>query len=701
MPARSFALVLLLLLCPLPAGWAAEPAGATVVLQLPPSMSPEAVKALIADLAAKGAQAASGAVDPPAADMPALMTGMKSAAQLWAATKKGAMRAVPVLLQLPQVWVRHVEAEGGTRDDALRFWAIAFAGLVAAPLIGRGMRALFDRRPAVEPGLAPRLRAAVIQLLVAGAGLAVFAFVFCAALMAVSMGRPILAETADRLVWAALQWRLSIVLLTIVLSPRRSDLRLLAVDDGDAGVCSRWFAIYLTVAPLNVFVVWLVERLGFGQEAVFGVALTLGLVITGYKVAMFWATRRPIRRAILAATGGEPGPVRRAVAASWHWAFIALSVGIFFAAGIEFALGKGALVARASAATQAIVVVLAVVGQASHNLISRLCACDATDIRRALRLARLHRALSRLSDAFVWLLGAAWLGEIWGFDLVDPEPGSVERLFVRPAFEAALTVVAAWILWTALSAVIDEKMPPPATPGDEDETPGSASRLDTLLPLLRNTLLIALAVVAVIVALATLGLDIGPLLAGLGVLGIAVGFGAQSLVRDVISGIFFLMEDAFRVGEYIDTGRLRGTVEGMSLRSVRLRHQNGQVHTIPFGQVQSVTNYSRDWSVIKFNLHLEPTADIETVRKTVKRVGEELLDNPETGAEFIQPLKMQGVVDVLQTALVVRCKFTATPARPTYLQRLALRQLIEAFAEAQIRFAAPNVTVQLASAAAG
>jgi len=190
-------------------------------------------------------------------------------------------------------------------------------------------------------------------------------------------------------------------------------------------------------------------------------------------------------------------------------------------------------------------------------------------------------------------------------------------------------------------------------------------------------------------------------LAGLGVLGIAVGFGAQSLVRDVISGIFFLMEDAFRVGEYIDTGRLRGTVEGMSLRSVRLRHQNGQVHTIPFGQVQAVTNYSRDWSVVKFNLHLEPTADIETVRRAIKQVGQELLEDPEIGTEFIQPLKMQGVIDVLQTALVVRCKFTATPVRPTYLQRQALRRLIDAFGTGQIRFAAPNVTVQLASASVG
>jgi small-conductance mechanosensitive channel len=700
MSTRLIALALLFLICAPPAGSAAEQAGTTVVLQLPPSMSPNQVKGLIADLASKGAEPVAAPADPPAASGPALMTGMKLTVRIWEETKK-AMRAVPVLWQLPQIWVRHVEDEGGTRDAALRFWAIALAGLVAAPLIGLGMRAAFDHRLVVAPGLAPRLRAAFIKFLVAAGALAIFAFLFCAVLMAVSMGRPILAETADRLVWTALQWRLSIVVLSIVLSPHRSDLRLLAIDDADARVCSRWFSVYLAVAPFNFFVVWLVERLGFGHEAVFGAALTLGLVITAYKIVMFWVTRRPIGRAVLAATGGEPGPIRRAVAASWHWFFIAMSLGIFFGAGVEFALGKGAWVARAATATQGIVVALAVVGQASHNLISRLCACDGTDVRLSLRRARLHRALSRLADAFWWILGAAWLGETWGFDLVDPEPGSIERLLVRPTLEAAATIVAAWILWTVLSAVIDEKMPPPAAPGDEDEIPGSASRLDTLLPLLRNTLLIGLAVVAVIVALATLGLDIGPLLAGLGVLGIAVGFGAQSLVRDVISGIFFLMEDAFRVGEYIDTGRLRGTVEGMSLRSVRLRHQNGQVHTIPFGQVLSVTNYSRDWAVVKFNLHLEPAADIETVRKTIKRVGEELLDDPEIGHEFMQPLKMQGVVDVLQTALVVRCKFTATPSRPTYLQRQALRRLIDAFAASQIRFAAPNVTVQLTSAAAG
>ena len=98
-------------------------------------------------------------------------------------------------------------------------------------------------------------------------------------------------------------------------------------------------------------------------------------------------------------------------------------------------------------------------------------------------------------------------------------------------------------------------------------------------------------------ALAAMGLQIGPLLAGAGVVGIAVGFGAQTLVRDILSGVFFLLDDAFRVGEYIESGGIRGTVESFSLRSVKLRHLNGQLHTVPFGDLKAITNFSRDWVV--------------------------------------------------------------------------------------------------------
>jgi moderate conductance mechanosensitive channel len=714
-------LIAFLLCCPLvlaaPPSHAAEPAragsGATIVLQLPPSMPPEAVRAILAELAAKGARPGAVSPDPPPAATIApakgqAMTRASLAATVWTASGQ-AFAALPRLAEVPRRWGELAVAGGASRHAAVAFWIVALVGILAVPLVGIAVRRVFDRRwqVVVEPGLGPRLQVAGVRVVVAVASLVAYALVYWAALWFLSSGAPIMEEAADHLVLAAVKWRLLMIALVTVVSPYRADLRLLAIEDADAFTCWRWITVYLAINPLVVFLIWFVERLGFDHAAVYGLAFVTGLAATLYKIAMFWAIRRPIGRAIRAATIGEPNLCRRTLADYWHWLFVALALAVFVGAAIEFALGRGSSATSASAATQVIVVALAVAWQAGHKLIAHLFEADGkaaavADPALALRRANFSRVLLRLYNALLGIFGAAWLAQTWGLDLVGPPPGGIERMVVRPAVEAAATIIGAWILWTALSAVIDEKMPHAIGPDDEDgPNAGSVSRVGTLLPLIRNVVLISLAAIALIVALSTLGLNIAPLLAGLGVIGIAVGFGAQSLVRDVISGIFFLMEDAFRVGEYIDTGRLRGTVEGMSLRSVRLRHQNGQIHTIPFGQILAVTNFSRDWSVVKFNLHLEPAADIETVRRTIKRVGEALLEDTEVGGEFIQPLKMQGVVDVMQHTLVVRCKFTATPGRPTYLQRLALRRLIEAFGGAGVHFAAPSVTLQFGAAAAG
>src|SRR5262249_2566753 len=161
-------------------------------------------------------------------------------------------------------------------------------------------------------------------------------------------------------------------------------------------------------------------------------------------------------------------------------------------------------------------------------------------------------------------------------------------------------------------------------------------------------------------------------IAGASIFGLAISFGSQSLVRDIVSGIFFMADDAFRIGEYIDTGKLKGTVEGMSIRSLRLRHQNGLVPVIPVGQIQQGTNFSRDWTTVKFNLRLALQSDLEKVRKAVKQIGAEMMQDPELGPEFLQPVKLQGVMDIDQNAIVIRVKFTARPRQPSLLQREAL-----------------------------
>jgi small-conductance mechanosensitive channel len=202
-----------------------------------------------------------------------------------------------------------------------------------------------------------------------------------------------------------------------------------------------------------------------------------------------------------------------------------------------------------------------------------------------------------------------------------------------------------------------------------------------------------LAVVAILMVLSALGVQIGPLIAGAGVIGVAIGFGAQTLVKDIISGVFYLLDDAFRVGEYIQSGSYKGTVESFSLRSVKLRHQRGPVYTVPFGQLGAVQNMSRDWVIDKFTMNLTYDTDLEKVRKIIKGIGQEMAEEPDFAANIIEPMKMQGVEQFGDFAIQIRCKMTTRPGEQFVIRRKAFARIKQAFQENGIRFAVPTVQV--------
>jgi small-conductance mechanosensitive channel len=193
-----------------------------------------------------------------------------------------------------------------------------------------------------------------------------------------------------------------------------------------------------------------------------------------------------------------------------------------------------------------------------------------------------------------------------------------------------------------------------------------------------------------------LGINVSPLFAGAGVVGLAVGFGAQTLVRDIFSGAFFLFDDAFRKGEYIDIGLVKGTVEKISVRSFQLRHHLGALHTIPFGEIQFLTNYSRDWVIMKLKLRLTYDTDVEKVRKLVKKLGQELLEDPVIGSNFIQPLKSQGVIEMQDSAMIIRVKFMTKPGDQWLVRKRVYEEIRALFEREDIRFAHREVTVRLA-----
>ena len=277
-----------------------------------------------------------------------------------------------------------------------------------------------------------------------------------------------------------------------------------------------------------------------------------------------------------------------------------------------------------------------------------------------------------------------------------------ERL-LGATVNVTITVILAWLVWEMIRSAIDRYLPEEALEEPTLEFDGEggeaapATRAETLLPLLRRFLQFVLVVLVVLTLLASLGVNIGPLLAGAGVVGLAVGFGAQKLVQDVISGIFFLVDDAFRTGEYIETAGMRGTVEKISVRSLRLRHHLGPVQTVPYSEMATVKNHSRDYIIMKLRFRLPYDTDIEKVRKIIKKCGQEMIAHPELGPGFLAPLKSQGVLEMEDSAMVMRMKFTAKPGEQWVIRREAYRRVRDALRAQGIEFAHKQVTVHIPS----
>jgi small-conductance mechanosensitive channel len=318
----------------------------------------------------------------------------------------------------------------------------------------------------------------------------------------------------------------------------------------------------------------------------------------------------------------------------------------------------------------------------------------------ASQAARWHRMIRHCFDVLLWLVAAVLIIQIWLEPLAHVLPMTEWRALRGSVISAAATIYVAYVLWQVVFIHTDKVhlvSPGQMQSNEDDGPPPIASRLQTMLPVLRIFMLVTIATVALLIALSDLGVNTTSLIAGASIFGLAISFGSQSLVHDIVSGIFFMADDAFRIGEYIDTSKAKGTVEGMSVRSLRLRHQNGQIHVIPFGQNQQVTNFSRDWTTVKFNLRLQLDTDLDKVRKTVKQIGLEMMQEPEFAAELLQPLKLQGVTEIDPLGLVVRLKFTARPGQPTLLQREALKRITKAFREKGIEFANSNMMIQTVS----
>ncbi len=478
---------------------------------------------------------------------------------------------------------------------------------------------------------------------------------------------PLLRRVVLTILLGAILFRLVRTVARLLLAPQGSAAggsRLIDIDDAGARFWFQRVQLLAGIFILGWALARLMTALSFSHQAVLLVAYLFGLGLLAVGIETVWrrpaaATASPIKTWLLTA-------YLVLLWLIWVTGFVGiLWIGLYLLLLPRAVRGTGRLVETLTS------------GRDITTLYGRVI--DVLIVRGA-RAVVIAAAVAWL--AYVWRIRAETVGE----------NAIVERL-VGGALHGIIVLLIADLLWQLSKVFIAHRLEVSEQAGGTPDEVARRGRLRTLLPIFRNALAVFIAAVACLTILSGMGVAIAPLIAGAGIFGVAIGFGSQTLVKDVLSGVFFMLDDAFRVGEYIQSGSYKGTVEGFSLRSVRLRHQRGPIFTVPFGSLGAVQNMSRDWVIEKMTLTVTYDSDVELARKLVKKIGQQLAEDPEFAASTLQPLKMQGVDSFGDLGIVLRMKLMTKPGEQFSIKRKALVMIKKAFDENNIKLATPTVQV--------
>jgi len=555
------------------------------------------------------------------------------------------------------------------------------AGAAVEWVVRRAARDLRFRRHARPVATTTdRLAVVAIDLGVELGGIIAFAVGAFAVLVAVGRPGPI-NEAGSSLLVAIVWFRLMRAALRVVLRPHDGPERSFAAIALELPLARFWYRC------LGAFVGWFafgwaavvgLRAFGMPPEGRYLIAYVLGTGLLAIALIIVWHPGRP------EATGADRGNAGSGNAGKWLASLATLVLWTVWAANampafwfLTVAIGLPLAISIARRMSRHL---LRPTGPESEG--TGIPSVAAVFVEQGLRAALIAGA--------IWLL-------LWGWNLdfgaLAAEQNAYSRL-LRGALHALVIVMVADLAWSLIKAVADNALArAQASPEVDAGEARRRARVRTLLPIGRNLAFIVLVVMSGLMVLASLGVEIGPLIASAGVVGVAVGFGAQTVVRDIISGMFYMLDDAFRVGEYIQSGNYKGTVESFSLRSIKLRHQRGPLFTVPFGALGAVQNMSRDWVIVKDVIGITYDSDIDLAKKLVKQIGQELAKDPDLGPSILQPLKMQGVEQFDNYGMRIRTKMMTKPGEQFMVRRRANAMIKKAFDANGIHFAIPKVHV--------
>lgn len=618
----------------------------------------------------------------------------------------------------PETWRKLTNGQGASYLFAAlgRAFLALIAGLIAEMVLRRATRPLHEQlQRAIPQERMQRIGTILSRLVLDAFGLLCFAVVSFLTFLAVSPRQTPAHGIASILIIGVYYYRIIRYALRLLLSPDAPRLGLLGLPEAAAGFIHRWL-MRITLAGLFIGVGSAVlKRVGQSQELFLLTQSSAGLVAGMLLSAMILSCRKDVAAAILSSVSvTPPGPSRRLLADFWHYPALIYALGIGGYWTLRMALHGDVTILNLVFSLFLIPIcigldiwmqrLLRIVSGEDRVIIdleptgSGGDAAPASDTMSGFRDrvsgGGIGHIAPMISKVFRVVLAAFLVFatfRIWGIDI------PLGWLFARNVMSIILVLLLGLLTWELVKVAIDRKLRDEMQlPGEDmEEGTGVGSRSATLLLLLRKFIMCVLFVIVSLIVLSSMGIDIGPLIAGAGVIGLAIGFGAQTLVKDIIAGVFFLIDDAFRIGDYVETGSAKGTVEQISLRSLKLRHPRGMVFTIPFGGLKTIKNFSRDYIVSKLEFRIDYDSDINMIRKIIKRINKELQENPEHKRVMLSAVKSQGVRRMEDSAMILQVKFKSVPGQQFGVESEIFRLIQKYFKEQGIRFAHRNVTVYL------
>jgi len=577
------------------------------------------------------------------------------------------LAGVAVAFEAPRIvaWASHQVSDDAARalwSEVLLDCAIVFGSAVLAEwVVRRGFARLGRKETAPRPRRnLVRLAFAVLGLVVellpvaAFAGAAVFAMAIT--LPPFSPGRAAISLLVQAIIIA----RLILAAAKAVLVPGPAWPNLIPAGEETRNYLLIWVRRFTWWCFIGFGIAGAAWWLGV-PGAIYALMLkAVGLGLTVFGVVFILQNRAPVARWIegRAASGaGGWARLRRHLGETWHVLAIVYLVSIFLAYSLHDE-GGTAYVLRATAVSLAVIVAARLLVHAIERL-SRRGLAVAPEIKERFPFLeqRANRYLSLvigIADAALYGLVALVVMQAWGFAAFAWFGSGPGRRVAGVLLSSALVLAIALVAWEILAGAIERNL---ATL-DHDGAP-SRTRRRTLLPLLRTSMAGVLAVIAALTILSQIGVDIGPLLAGAGVIGVAIGFGSQALIKDIITGLFILIEDQVAVGDIADLGKDHaGVVEAISIRTIRLRDLSGVVHTVPFSEVTSVKNLTRDYAYAVARVAIAYGEDIDRVVELLGGACDELAADPELGPAILDPFDYQGVdsLDEFSTVLLLRVR---------------------------------------------